>query len=491
MARSGRGLDIAPPLIEAHVRVLSPDALAFIDALAQFLPPPPSSESIPTSFQQRTAAIRAAAWKAPLPAREFQDLRTGLLAPLHRPGLLGALNSGARLCLADLCDATSWQWDSLMAGQANLMDRWTSAMEHVHPETGKRMSLPQRLPALMLRVRPLQAEEPRVKSWGQSLPAGLFDAALYLFHSAKTSLAKASGPYLCLTGVSSRTQARRWNDGLVAAQSLLGLPAGTVRVMVSIDTPGGLWDVDEILHELRDHVAAVSSGGHRLALACARLALSRRGGTLPDPFLIEQAVSAHLVRTAHRRGIPAISAAMRTDAKEEAARAVRSGWDGLILSGPEEVGPAARVLNDGMPTPNQIYVTRDEAPELAESFAEVPGPAPDEELFRAAIREALFTFENWLSGRSSGGRTDLSRAEFNVLAAWHWIKRGTRLSADRRAGEAFYEDVMLGILKQLRAELGEEQYRLGRYRDAVILLRSLVLSKELPASFPILAARKF
>jgi malate synthase len=493
MAKASRGIEVGPKLSRDDTRVLSEDALDFLTTLARAGGRPTDRVAELTTVRPETSAIRDGAWKiAPLP-RDLADVRTGLVTALSRKELMLALNSGARLCLADFCDFTPPSWDILMDGQRNLIDRWTSAMDFVDPVTGKRMSLSQRLATLMVRPRALQTEETRVKVDDQPIAAGLFDAGLYLYHNAKVSLAKASGPYLCLSGVASRVDARTWNDLLIHAESLLGLPLGSIRVNIMTGTPGVMLQLDEMAYELRDRMTGFSMGGQRFAFSAALQALARKGGTLPDAFDLDRAWQGFVIHSAHKRGCLALAAMTRDTARDHAERAVRAGFDGLWTGHPDHVAAAAKVFNDDMPTANQIYVTREDVtgpPDAAPGLADVK----TEDLFRADIDATLILYEAWLAGRGpvsiEGVVEDVASAEFRRLRLWHWIRLGAKLDTGRKAGEALYEDCVLDALKRLKAERGEEAYRGGRFRDATVLLRSLVLAKELEPDFTALALKK-
>ena len=493
MAKAPRGIEIGPKLSRDDTRVLSEEALDFLTVLSRAAGRPEDHAEELAVFKPETSAIRDGAWKiAPLP-RDLADLRTGIVTALSRKELMTALNSGVRVCLADFCDFTPPSWDNLMDGQRNLMDRWTSAMDYTDPVTGKRMSLSQRLATLMVRPRPLQSEETRVKVDGQPIAAGIFDAGLYLFHNAKVSLAKASGPYLCLTGVSSQADARIWGDLLIHAESLLGLPVGSIRVNIVIGTPGTMLQLDEIAYELRDHMTGFSMGGQRFAFSAALQALARKGGTLPDALDLEQAWQGHVIRTAHRRGSLALASMTREASREHAERAVRAGFDGIWTGHPDHVAAAAKVFNDDMPTANQLYVTRDDVAGLPQAKTGLL-EAKTEATFHADIDATLIVLESWLAGRGpsnvGGVVEDSASADLRRLRLWHWIRQGAKLDTGRKAGEALYEDCVLDALKRLKAERGDEAYRSGRFREATVLLRTLVLAKEFEPDFTALTLKK-
>lgn len=502
MAKASKGIDVVPRLDRDAARVLTAAALPFIAGLHRTAAD--HYREIITSrserfeqfaggeapgFRLETGAIRAGNWKIATPPRELSDQRTAVAVPPSRKELLSGLNSGARLCLADFHDASPPVWDLLIDGQINLMDRWTSAMEHVDQATGRRVSLSQKLAALMVRVRPLTQDEPRVKIDGKPISAGLFDAGLYLFHNARTALAKASGPWLCLPDIRSQAEARLWNDLLVHAQSLLGLAAGTIRVNVMIDSPPAAFEIDEIAYELREHLCGAAINGQRYEHSLMGVG----GMHKPKPIggCPEQLLS-YVVRALHRRGGLAIaSAAHESEAPRAFAEyAVREGADGILLANPDQAGAAAKVFNDDMPTPNQIYVSRDDVHVESARLLLGANAALREESFRVQAGRSLRFLEGWLSGAARIMPMDAAVFEATRTQLWHAIKLGVKFDGGVKANEALLEDILLATMKQVKEERGEEAYRSGRFREASALLRVLVLSKDWIADFMPLAMRK-
>lgn len=498
MAKSPHGIEILPKVSRAAARVVSADALAFVAELQRGakamrdLARQQRSErqqvfdkgGLP-DFKPWTRAIREASWKAATPPRDLTDLRCAVVTSPARRDLLLGLNSGARLCLADFADFASPAWDSLIEGHANLMDRWTSAMEHVDPASGRRISLSQRLATLMVQPRSLMVDEPRVKCDGKPVAAGLLDAGLCLFHTAKVALAKASAPYLQLAGIASQGEARLWNDILLHAQSLLGLPAGSIRIHVRIDTLSAAFEIDEIVHELREHVAGLSPGGfsHGFDTLSSLAAHKARGGANAGG----EALTDLIVRTAHRRGLLALAPMARGNARALAEQAVRSGADGLWTSHPEQVAPTLKVFNDDMPTANQIYVSRDDVRVGQKELIAAGSGQASAQLAAAHINAALLVLESWLSGGGpvavDGAIEDRASVDFRRGQLWQWLRHGAKLESGTKFTAAQFEDAVAQALTALKS-------RDGRFKDAANLLKAVVAAPNLEPDLFAIAWKK-
>ncbi len=500
MAKAPKGIEVIPKISRDAARVLTADALRFVSELHRAFAPERTrlshlrkarqayfDKGMLPDFRPETSAIRNGDWKVAALPRDLLDQRAGIVTAPSRKELLAALNSGAKLCLADFADFTSPTWGNLIGGQINLMDRWTSAMEHVDPATRKRVSLSQRLATLMVRPRAFFQDEPRVRMDGKPVAAALFDAGLYLFHNAKVSLAKASGPYLCLSGITSQAEARLWNDILLHAQSLLGLPAGAIRVSVLVDDISAAFEMDEIAYELRDHIAGLSPGGMNYAFSLIRSFATHKTRIITDAGPLDETLSGAIIRTAHGRGIAAVAALARVNAKADAEHAVRQGFDGLWASHPDQVAGVVKIFNDDMPTPNQIYVTRDDAAVTQKALLATADGCKAEALFRANIHAALQGIEGWLGGRGTvmidGGTGDAASIEFRRAQIWQWLHHGMKLDSGKKLSAAIFEGYLAEALKQVNASD-------GRFKEAANLLKSLCLAKEFVPDFTTLAMRK-
>jgi malate synthase len=501
MAKLPKGVEILAKMTRNATRLLTPEALSFLAGLHRAFNAGRRIEAVAMAapdFRVESASIRDGAWKAAQLPRDLLDLRAVIQAGTDRRSVIAALNSGARVCIADFADMTVPSWDNLVDGQINLMDRWTSAMEHIDAASGKRTALGQKAATLMVRPRGLDLDEGHVRIDGKAVAAGLFDAGLYLFHNARTALAKASGPYLCLPRIGCQAQARLWNDIIIRIQSDLALPLSTIRVVAMLDALSPVFEVDEIAFELRDHLAALSLCRWSYARSFIGISDGRKAVALPDRGALaplHEAVSGLLIKTAHRRGCLAIGGTIASAAgRSGAERAVRAGHDGVLTTNVESVAAAVKVFNDDMPTANQIYVTRDDVSPARKDLIAIPVGVTSEAAFRQNIRMAFLYIESWLRGRGSvsidGSVEDAASADFRWAQVWQGCQHGIKLDTGRKMNEALVEECLAEEIKRVKVEIGDEAYRNGRFKEAIALFRSLCLAKDLAPSFTVSAARK-
>ncbi len=259
-------------------------------------------------FLAETADIRNGDWDvAPIPA-DLLDRRVEITGPTDRKMVINALNSGAKVFMADFEDATSPVFANMIEGQANLKDRWAGALEFTDPKSGKHYALKERPAVLMIRPRGWHLPERHVRVDGEEVSGSLFDFALYMVHSAKPALAQGSGPYLYLPKMESHLEARLWNDVFLHTQQALGLPEGTIKATVLIETLPAAFEMDEILYELKDHIVGLNCGRwdyifsfiKRLGPRPEFLTPDRSAMTMSEAFL--RAYSLRLIKTCHRRG---------------------------------------------------------------------------------------------------------------------------------------------------------------------------------------------
>ena len=381
-------IQITGPIEGRAVEILTPEALAFVADLhrrfdgrrrellaarvarqARF-----DAGELP-DFLPETADVRAADWTiAPIPA-DLQDRRVEITGPVDRKMIINALNCGAKVFMADFEDATSPTWANLIEGQVNLKDRWAGQLTHVDPKSGKSYALGPNPAVLVIRPRGWHLPERHMEVDGLPVSGALFDFGLYAFHNARASIAQGSGPYFYLPKMESHLEARLWNAVFVHAQAALGIPNGTIKVTALIETIPAAFEMDEILYELRDHMAGLNCGRwdyifsfiKRLGRRAAFLTPDRSAMVMGKAFL--GAYSLKLIQTCHRRGafamggmaaqIPikgdetanqAAFAKVRADKEREAG----DGHDGTWVAHPGLVPIAMEVFDRLMPTPNQL-----------------------------------------------------------------------------------------------------------------------------------------
>jgi len=503
-------LEVAAARTPDAGRVLTTDALAFVARLAERFEPTRRTllerrrlrqsdfdAGLLPDFLPETAAVRRDPWRVAPAPKDLEDRRVEITGPVERKMMINALNSGARVFMADFEDALSPTWENVVQGQANLQDAVRRTLTFTTPE-GKAYRLADRIATLVVRPRGWHLDERHATLGGRSVSASLFDFGLYFFHNARALLEAGSGPYFYLPKMESHLEARLWNDVFDLAERTLGIPAGTIRCTVLVETILGAFEMDEILFELRDHGAALNAGRWDYMFSIIKKFRNRAGMVLPDraqvtmtvPFM--RAYSELLVATCHRRGAHAIGGMAafipsRRDAEvnaraiakvtEDKDREAGDGFDGTWVAHPDLVSVAQasfdRVLGD---RPNQKDRLRDDVhttPAQLVSLA-VPGGTVTEAGVRTNVSVALQYLASWLAGVGAAAinslMEDAATAEISRAQLWQWIRHGTRLTD----GRVMSRDLYLAVR-------GEETIRIAglpHLEAAVRLLDGLVLGPE-------------
>ncbi|MBW8891420.1 MAG: malate synthase A, partial [Burkholderiales bacterium] len=450
-------------------------------------------------FLPETAALRAADWTvAPIPA-DLQDRRVEITGPVDRKMIINALNCGAKVFMADFEDATSPTWTNVLEGQVNLKDRWAGDLTHVDPKSGKRYALGANPAVLKIRPRGWHLPEQHMEVDGQPVSGALFDFGLYLFHNARATLAQGSGPYFYLPKLESRLEARLWNEVFVRAQEALGLPVGTIKATVLIETIPAAFEMDEILYELRDHMAGLNCGRwdyifsfiKRLGRRPEFLTPDRSAMVMGQAFL--GAYSLKLIQTCHRRGafamggmaaqIPikgdeaanqAAFAKVRADKEREAG----AGHDGTWVAHPDLVPVALEVFDRLMPTPNQLDKRLADLTITQAQMLELHQGARTEAGVRENIRVGVRYTQAWIEGRGAvplyNLMEDAATAEICRTQLWQWI----RLDADLADGRQMSSQLFVSLLTEEMTDLRRD-FPSPRLEDAALLFSRMVLSDTL------------
>jgi malate synthase len=506
---------IDAPITPRSQEILTPAAVAFVvglhrafDArrrmvLAQRLDRRRALAAHPAGasldFPQATAHVRAADWRvAPAPA-DLDDRRVEITGPIDRKMMINALNSGARVFMADLEDACSPTWGNVIEGQGNLLDavRGTLAMD----VGGKAYRLNERTATLVVRPRGWHLEDRHVLVDGAPVAASLLDFGLYFFHNARALIEKGSGPYFYLPKLEGHLEARLWNDVFVAAQDTLGIPTGTIRATVLIETLPAAFEMEEILFELRAHAAGLNAGRWDYLFSYIKTFRDRRDKLLPDraqltmtvPFM--RAYAERLVQVCHKRGAHAIGGMAafipsRKDpevnerafsrVREDKERESGMGFDGTWVAHPDLVPIAARVF-DGVlgDRPHQKSVTRTEGAVTADQLVDptVPGGLVTEGGVRMNVEVALLYLESWLRGNGAVAihnlMEDAATAEISRTQLWQWIRHGAEIDGAGEMTREYYQRVRAEVLARLQLSADA----VSRITDAAALLDALVLGE--------------
>ncbi|MFP3986009.1 malate synthase A [Streptomyces sp. E11-3] len=452
----------------------------------------------PLDFLLVTSAVRTDPdWHVAPPAPGLTDRRVEITGPPERRMTINALNSGAKVWMADFEDATAPTWDNVIGGQLNLLDAIERRIDFTSPE-GREYRLGDKPATIVVRPRGWHLVEEHLEFDGRPVPASLVDFGLYFFHCAQRQIAAGHGPYFYLPKLENRYEARLWNDIFVLAQELLGIPRGTIRATVLIETITAAFEMEEILYELREHSAGLNAGRWDYLFSLIKTFGHRTDFLLPDrakvtmtaPFM--RAYTELLVRTCHQRRAHAIGGmAAHVPNKDAAAnetalakvrldkeREAEDGFDGSWVAHPGLVPVCAEVF-DGVlgDRPHQIDRTRDDVEVRAcdlLSVRRISGPPTDEGV-RANIAVALRYFDAWLRGHGAvalyGLMEDAATAEIARCQIWQWLRHST---VDR--------DTVIRILDGETAALAKEDPAALTTEAREIFIRA-ALCPDLPEFF--------
>jgi malate synthase len=506
------GIEVRRPPVPGSERVLTDAALTFVADLQRRFGPVrlellrqrqerqvELNVGARPSFLRATRDIREGDWTVALAPGDLTDRRVEITGPAEPKMMINALNSGARVFMADLEDALSPTWQNVIGGQAALMDAVRRELTFDSPE-GKSYRLDERIATLLVRPRGWHLVESGLLVDGAPVSASLFDFGLYLFHNGAEALRRGSGPYFYLAKLENHAEARLWNDVFVHAQEALGIPRGSIRATVLIETILAAFEMDEILHELREHAAGLNAGrwdylfsGIKKLRAWPELAVPDRAQlTMTVPFM--RVYTELLVQTCHRRGAhaiggmaafipnrrdPAVTEVALAKVRDDKERESGDGFDGTWVAHPDLVPVAAevfdRVLGD---RPNQKERLRAEVSVTEAQLLDlrVPGGAVSEAGVRANVRVALAYLDSWLRGVGAAAidnlMEDAATAEISRSQLWHWRTRAVRLTDGRIFDRSLYHEIRDEELRRLGGAGA------GRLVDAAGLLDRLVLDDE-------------
>ena len=505
------------PAVEGAQQVLTADAVAFVEDLtrrfrvrieellmqrrvrqAQF------DDGVRPDFLSETAGVRAGDWRvAPTPA-DLQDRRVEITGPVDRKMIINALNSGAQVFMADFEDATSPTWANIVGGQANLIDAVRRTISYSQPDTGKQYTLNPRVATLMVRPRGFHLPERHFEVDGEPAPGMLFDFGMFLFHNAAALRDSGTGPYFYLPKMQSHLEARLWNEIFLHAQSALGIPRGTIKVTVLIETLPAAFEMDEILFELKDHIAGLNCGRWDYIFSSIKTLKADPSFVLPDrgqvtmeaPFL--RSYTRLLIKTCHRRGAHAMGGmAAQIPIKEnpeanrlalekvraDKLREVREGHDGTWVAHPALVSVAKTVFDEGMPQPNQLGRMRDDVNVSAADLLEPPQGTRTDAGLRHNIRVGLQYLEAWLGGQGAvpiyNLMEDAATAEISRTQIWQWLHHRPALDDGRVVTRGLVEQCISEEFDRVRDEVGVRRFDRGNFPAARTLFERVALSEQL------------
>ncbi|MFD7390045.1 malate synthase A [Streptomyces sp. NPDC059852] len=461
-------------------------------------------------FLPETAAIRADdSWQvAPCPPA-LQDRRVEITGPTDRKMTINALNSGARIWLADFEDASAPTWENVVLGQLNLIDAYRRAIDFTDTASGKSYALrpADELATVVMRPRGWHLDERHLQLDGRPVPGALVDFGLYFFHNAQRLIDLGKGPYFYLPKTESHLEARLWNDVFVFAQDYVGIPQGTVRATVLIETITAAYEMEEILHELRDHASGLNAGRWDYLFSIVKnfrdggpkfVLPDRNAVTMTAPFM--RAYTELLVRTCHRRGAHAIGGMaafipsrrdaevnkvafekVRADKDREAA----DGFDGSWVAHPDLVPIAMesfdKVLGD---KPNQKDRLREDVHVEAADLIAIDSldARPTYDGLVNAVQVGIRYIEAWLRGLGAVAifnlMEDAATAEISRSQIWQWINAGVEFENGEKATPELARRIAAEELRNIERELGEEAFAAGHWQEAHDLLLEVSLDAD-------------
>ncbi len=450
-------------------------------------------------FLSETEALRNSNWKiSPIPL-DLQDRRVEITGPTERKMIINALNSGANAFMADFEDANSPTWDNMVSGQINLRDAVNRTIEFTDPKSGKDYNLNESTAVLIVRPRGWHLTEEHVLVDDRPMSASLFDFGLYFFHNAQKLLENGSGPYFYLPKLENRNEAALWNQVFVAAQEALGLPIGTIKATVLIETILAAFEIDEILYELRDHIVALNCGRWDYIFSFIKKFSNRPDCVLPDRNQVTMkthflhSYSLLVIKTCHRRGALAMGGMaaqipIKTDPKanEIALAKVRAdkereagdGHDGTWVAHPGLVPIAREVFDSKMPAPNQLSVLREDITVAAEDLLKVPKGTITEAGLRNNIRVGILYLTAWLAGTGCvplfNLMEDAATAEICRAQIWQWLRHKAELEDRRKIELPLFQTILDEEIAALRQEIASQSSWKATFDTAVELFASLV-----------------
>jgi len=500
-------LEAAPVREERAADILSDEALDFLAELHGRFDPrrrellaARKERDAPSDFLAETREVREGDWRVVDPPPDYQDRRVEITGPTDRKLVINALNSGAKGFMADFEDANSPTWANQVEGHVNLIDAIDETISYDASE-GKRYELESEHATLLVRPRGWHLPEKHLRVDGATVAGAFMDFGLYVFHNAQRLLDHGTGPYLYLPKLEHHLEARLWNDVFVWSQDALGVPQGTIRATVLIETLPAAFQMDEILFELRDHSMGLNAGRWDYIFSMIKCFREEPSFVLPDrtdvkmtvPFM--HAYTELLVQTCHKRGAFAMGGMAaqipsRKDeeanrkalesAKEDKDREAAAGFDGTWVAHPDVVATATEAFDAVLgERPNQIAKQRPDvsvAPAQLLDAESTPGEITEEGL-RNDVSVGFQYISFWLGGRGAAGinnmMEDAATAEISRSQIWQWIRHG-RFTREHVAS------VLEEEMQKIHDEVGDETWEKGRPAETKEIFERVALGDEFP-----------
>ena len=449
-------------------------------------------------FLAHTAEVRSADWRVlPVP-KDLSDRRVEITGPADRKMVINALNAPVRCFMADFEDACSPTWDNLIRGQVNLADAVRRTISYEDAATGKVYRLNEHTATLIVRPRGWHLPEKHVRINGEPVSGALFDFALFLANNHEALARRGTGPYLYLPKIESHLEARLWNEVFVAAQEALGMPRGTIKATVLIETILAAFEMDEILFELREHSAGLNCGRWDYIFSFIKKFRNRPDFVLPDRASVT--MDRHflksyvdlLIKTCHRRGAhamggmaaqipirddPAANEAAMARVRADKLREAHAGHDGTWIAHPGLAELARTAFDEVMSGPNQLGVLRADVQVTAHDLLTVPDGQITEDGLRGCIRVGVQYLEAWLRGNGCVPlyhlMEDAATAEICRAQLWQWLRHGARTSDGQLVTVERFDRLLSAELDRIHEEVGAARLTHGVFPTAARLFEQM------------------
>ncbi len=510
------GVRIVGPMQRGYETILTTDALSFVAELERrFGPERERLMAHRTEIQVRiddgwlpdflpeTKEIRDGDWAvAPIPA-DLQDRRVEITGPVDRKMIVNALNCGADVFMADFEDANSPTWSNNLEGQINLRDAIHRQIDFTDPKSGKAYRLDDTIATLLVRPRGWHLLEAHLLVDGKPVSGSLFDFGLFFFHNAKRLIENGTAPYFYLPKLENHLEAKLWNDVFVWSQNKLGIPQGTIKATILIETIMAAFEMDEILYAMREHIAGLNCGRWDYIFSYIKKFRNRKDFLLPDRDQITmtrhflQSYSLLLIKTCHRRkafamGGMAAQIPIKNDpeANEQALDKVRvdkerevgNGHDGTWVAHPGLVGIAKEIFDRHMPGPNQLDRMREDVEVGQKDLLEVPDGTITEKGLRHNLNVGIQYVEAWLRGSGCvpiyNLMEDAATAEICRSQVWQWIKHGASITDGPEIDAALVRKFLDEELTGISESVGPEAFDQGEYQTAASLFGDMVTTTD-------------
>ena len=511
--------DILEPTLEiigektsAIEEILTPGALAFIEKLQSkfgerrkelLINREDRQKDIDAgifpNFLPETKHIRNGEWSISPVKNDLLDRRVEITGPVDRKMIINALNSGVKVFMADFEDSNSPTWNNIIHGQINLRDANDQTISFENPINGKKYLLNKKIATLMVRPRGWHLLEKNVHLNDEPISASIFDFGLYFYHNAQTLIQNDTGPYFYLPKLESHLEARLWNDIFIMSQDELGIPQGSIKATVLIETILAAFEMDEILFELKEHSAGLNCGRWDYIFSFIKkfrnhssFVLPDRGEITMDRHFLQSYVDL-LIQTCHKRGAHAMGGMAaqipikNDDIKNQKAldkvqadkeREANAGHDGTWIAHPGLAHIAINAFNSVMPNMNQLHVKRNDVEINAEDLLRVPDGIITEEGIRENIRVGVQYVESWIKGNGCvplyNLMEDAATAEICRAQLWQWIKHDAVLDDGRTISIKLYKSILKDEMNKLQTLLGNELFTNGQFELAISLFTNMV-----------------